>query len=89
MTENNDQILTREWLAQKLEQNRKDEEERREERTEEQAFEDIRLAWIQETGVEPTWDELKKALAEKRNQDVAEAARLNEAQAARQVRGLF
>lgn len=90
MTENNTEyVCTREWLAGKLEADKLAAETVEEERREEQAFEDVRQAWVQQTGVEPTWDELKKALQEKRNQDVAYAARLNEAQARRQYRQMF
>jgi uncharacterized protein (DUF305 family) len=84
-----DEILTKAWLKEKLEADRAAAETVEEERREEQAFEDVRQAWVQQTGVEPTWDELKKALQEKRNQDVAYAARLNEAQARRAIHQQF
>jgi hypothetical protein len=87
--EQQDVKYTKEWLAEKLEQDRKAAEEAEEERRETQAYEDVRQAWVQETGVEPTWDELKKALAEKRNHDVAQAARLNEAKARRAIHQQF
>jgi hypothetical protein len=80
-----DEILTKAWLKEKLEADRAAAETVEEE----QAFEDVRQAWVQQTGVEPTWDELKKALQEKRNQDVAYSARLNETQARRQYRQMF
>jgi uncharacterized protein (DUF305 family) len=87
MTDNSQeeqQILTRDWLAEKLENDRMAEEAAGEERREERDRENIRVAWKQQTGVEPTKAELEKALVEKRHQDVAHAARVNEAEATRQ-----
>jgi hypothetical protein len=62
------------------------EEKAGEERRDERDRENLRVAWKQETGVEPTKGELELALREKRHQDVAHAARLNEAEARRSVR---
>jgi hypothetical protein len=76
-----DQILTQEWLQQKLEAGRAAEEKARQEEADERTRENLRAAWKQETGVEPTKGELEQALREKRRKDVADAARLNEAQA--------
>ena len=90
MTENNKEfVYTKEWLEQKLEQDRVIEEKAVEERREERDRENIRVAWKQQTGVEPTEAELEKALAEKRHQDVAHAARLNERYAAESIRSRF
>ena len=84
MTENNqDQILTQEWLSSKLEADRRAAEKAAAVSREERDRENIRVAWKQQTGVEPTEAELEKVLAEKRHQDVAHAARVNEAEAAR------
>jgi hypothetical protein len=80
-----DEILTKEWLEQKLEQDRLAEEKAEEERAEEQDRENLRAAWRQQTGVEPTVAELEQALAEKRRADVADTARRNEAQARRSL----
>jgi uncharacterized protein (DUF305 family) len=85
MTENDKEfVFTKTWLEQKLEQDRMAQEEAAEERREERDRENIRVAWKQKTGVDPTKAELEKALAEKRHQDVALAARVNEAEATRQ-----
>lgn len=79
-----DEKLTQAWLEQKLEADRVAEEKAGEERRDERDRENLRVAWKQETGVEPTKGEL--ALREMRHQDVAHAARLNEAEARRSVR---
>ncbi len=87
-----DQILTREWHQQKLEQDRLAGESAEQERREEQERENLRAAWKQGTGAEPTKGELEQALREKRHQDVADAARqvrLNEAEARRSLRQNF
>ena len=85
MTENNqDQKLTREWLEQKLENDRRQDELVAQAQREERERENLRAAWKQQAGVEPTEAELAHVLAEKRRQDVAQAARLNEAEATRQ-----
>jgi hypothetical protein len=80
-----DEILTKEWLAEKLEADRAAEEKARQEQADERTRENLRVAWKQETGVEPTKSELAGALLEKRRKDVADAARLNEAQARRSL----
>jgi hypothetical protein len=85
MKMSDDQILTREWLAEKLEADRLAAEKAEEERRDEQDRENLRAAWKQETGVEPTVAELEQALAEKRRADVADTARRNEAQARRSL----
>jgi hypothetical protein len=84
-----DEILTQEWLEQKLAADRLAEEKAEEERREEQDRENLRAAWKQETGVEPTVAELEQALAEKTRADVADTARRNEAYARRQVHQTF
>jgi hypothetical protein len=89
MTEENDQILSREWLAGKLERDHEQREREEQETAQERAVEGIRQAWIQETGVEPTQAQVDATLAEKRRQAVAETARRNEQIASRQVRGMF
>ena len=90
MTENNnDHVLTREWLASKLEQDRLAAEEAEQERRDERARDDMRAAWKQETGGEPSKAELEKALQEKRYKDVADTARANEAVARQQFRRVF
>jgi hypothetical protein len=80
-----DQILTQEWLAEKLAADRLAEEKAGQEQANERTRENLRAAWKQETGVEPTKGELEQALREKRRKDVADAARLNEAQARRSL----
>jgi hypothetical protein len=87
--ESNDQILTKEWFEQKQAADKLAAGEAEEERREEQALEDMRQAWVQETGVEPTWGELEKALREKRLKDVAETARVNEEKARRAIHQQF
>jgi len=90
MTENNKEfVYTKEWLEQKLEQDRMAEEKAAAVSRESRDRENIRVAWKQQTGVEPTEAELEKVLAEKRHQDVAHAARVNEAEAARQFMQKF
>ena len=90
MTENNKEfVYTKEWLEQKLEQDRMAEEKAAAVSRESRDRENIRVAWKQQTGVEPTEAELEKVLAEKRHQDVAHAARVNEAEAASQFMQKF
>jgi uncharacterized protein (DUF305 family) len=89
MTENKEFVYTKEWLEQKLENDRMAEEKAEEQRKEERERENIRSAWKQQTGVEPTKAELEKALVEKRHQDVAHAARVNERYAAESIRSKF
>jgi hypothetical protein len=74
MTENDNQILTREWLARKVEADKAVAAEAAQER----AVEETRAAWIEETGVEPTASEVKQVLAVKRQEDAAERARRNQ-----------
>jgi hypothetical protein len=78
-----DEKLTQEWLEQKLAADRVAEEKAGEERRDERDRENLRVGWKQETGVEPTKGELEQALREKRQQDVAYTARLNEERARR------
>ena len=90
MTENSKEfVYTKEWLEQKLENDRMAQEKAAEERREDRDREHLRAAWRHETGVEPTKSELEKALAEKRHQDVAHTARVNERYAAETVRSRF
>ena len=84
-----DEVLTKEWLVQKLETEKLAAEKAEEERRDEQDRENLRSAWRQETSVEPTVAELEQALAEKRRADVADTARRNEAYARRQVHQNF
>jgi hypothetical protein len=74
----NDQILTAEWLAQKIKADKQAEAEAEEERREERAREQLREAHIQQHGVEPTLGEIEEALREKRRVDTVETARANE-----------
>jgi hypothetical protein len=62
-----DQILTKEWLAQKLEKDKAAAEEAEQMMADERTRENLRAAWKQQTGAEPTHTEVERALAEKRN----------------------
>jgi hypothetical protein len=84
-----DEVLTREWLQAKLEKEKIQAGKAQQERRDARAREDMRAAFKQETGSEPTPSELEKALQEKRRKDVAETARLNEANARRAMHQSF
>jgi hypothetical protein len=84
-----DEKLTQEWLEQKLEQDRMAEEEAERDRRAEQDRENLRAAWAQQTGQDPTAAQLEQLLADKRQEDVRLAARHNEAVAREQVRSIF
>jgi len=90
MTENNTEyVYTKAWLESKLEQDRLDEEKAEKERRHEQAEEGLRAAYKDETGRDPSDAELKQMVADMKREDAIASARQNEAQAARQVRGMF
>jgi hypothetical protein len=89
MTESDDQILTKEWLAEKLQRDQEQREKEEQENAAERAVEEMRAAWIEENGVEPTESEIKQALALKRQGDAAERAKANRQIASRQIRRAF
>jgi hypothetical protein len=81
--------LTREWLEQKLAADHVAEEKAELEKTEEQAQEEARQAYIEVNGTEPTSAELDALVRETRAQETLDRLAANRRQAAHQVRQMF
>ena len=79
-----DEILTQEWLEQKLAAGRTAEKKAAEEHSTEEVREQARLAYLETAGVEPTETELDELVLELRSQQTLERIAANRRQATRQ-----
>lgn len=82
-------VITQEMVAAWSAHDKLEEEKAAQANREERAVEEMRAAWVEENGIEPSEAEIKQALALKRQGDAAERARRNEQIASRQIRSIF